>query len=133
MESGLKFGDLRKKVGEIMWEYVGIERSEEGLKKAVEELTNVYKMSKMISASGGPGAYELMAAHETVNMIMNALATAQAALWRTESRGAHYRLDYPKRDNENWLVHTILTWKGNWELSKEPVTITRWPPEERKY
>ncbi|UXD21267.1 succinate dehydrogenase [Ignicoccus pacificus DSM 13166] len=133
LETGLKFGDLRKKVGEIMWEHVGIERNEEGLKKAVEELTNLYRLTKSLSASGGPGAYELMAAHETINMIMNALATAQAALWRTESRGAHYRIDYPKRDNENWLVHTIMTWKGGWELSKEPVTITRWPPEERKY
>jgi len=133
LERGLSFGDLRRRVGEIMWKYVGIEREGEGLKKALEELLQLYKMSKTMSAGGGPGAYELMAAHETINMIMNALATTRAALWRTESRGAHYRLDYPNRDNENWLVHTILTWNGDWELSKEPVTITRWPPEERKY
>ncbi len=133
MESGLPFGELRKEVGEIMWNYVGIEREEKGLKEAVKRLEELMRMSKTVKGSGGPGAYELVAAHETINMVMNAYAVATAALWRTESRGAHYRLDYPQRDNENWLAHTIMTWRGGWELEKLPVTITRWPPQERKY
>jgi len=132
-ESGLSFGQLRKEVGEIMWNYVGIERNEEGLKTAVKKLKELMNMTKYVKGSGGPGAYELVAAHETINMVMNAYATATAALWRTESRGAHYRSDYPKRDNENWLAHTIMRWKGTWEMEKLPVTITRWPPQERKY
>ena len=133
MESGVSFGQLRKEVGEVMWNYVGIEREEKGLKEAVKKLEELMRMAKMVKGTGGPGAYELVAAHETINMVMNAHAVATAALWRTESRGAHYRVDYPKRDNENWLAHTIMTWRGGWELEKAPVTITRWPPQERKY
>ena len=133
LETGLSFGTLRKRLGEIMWDYVGIERNEEGLKKALKEIEELMRLTKTLSANKGPGAYELVAAHETINMIMNAYAVTTAALWRTESRGAHYRTDYPKRDDQNWLYHTLMKWEGGWKLEKLPVTITRWPPQERKY
>ena len=68
-------------------------------------------------------------------MLDLALIITQGALARTESRGAHYREDFPQRDDQAWLKHTIAT-KGNDEqpvLQFEPVTITRHQPQVRTY
>ncbi len=60
--------------------------------------------------------------------------TVASALARTESRGAHFRRDYPKRDDENWLKHTLAYYtKEGSNLEYTPVTITKWPPVARTY
>ena len=58
-----------------------------------------------------------------------------SALERKESRGAHTRLDFPNRDDENWLKHIVLTRQldGSEKMTYLPVTITQWQPQERKY
>ena len=67
-------------------------------------------------------------------MLDCAEAIAVSALERKESRGAQFRIDYPSRDDENWLKHIVVS-QGEVgpELSSLPVTITKWTPEERKY
>ena len=59
----------------------------------------------------------------------------RSALVRTESRGAHTRVDFPERNDKEWLKHILLTrhGEGEPELSYLPVTITRWQPEVRSY
>jgi succinate dehydrogenase / fumarate reductase flavoprotein subunit len=70
-----------------------------------------------------------------MNLLDNAFMVAKAALNRTESRGAHFRTDYPKRDDENWLKHTIVIRNGTDDLRFMywHVTINTWKPVERKY
>jgi len=80
---------------------------------------------------------DLVAALETYNMLQDAVIVAAAALNRTESRGGHARTDYPKRDDVNWLKHTIVVKDASTNVgvsfSYWPVTITTWKPVERKY
>ncbi len=69
-------------------------------------------------------------------MLKLALCIAYGALQRTESRGSHYREDYPRRNDKDWLKRTLAYWpEGNGlpRLEYEPVTITEIPPGERGY
>jgi succinate dehydrogenase / fumarate reductase flavoprotein subunit len=67
-------------------------------------------------------------------MLDLAEALVVGALAREESRGAHYRTDFEKRDDGNWLAHTVITKNGDeLDLTKKPVTITTFEPKERVY
>ena len=77
---------------------------------------------------------ELTRALEVGFMIDLAEIIAKGALMRKESRGAHYRKDFPERDDANFLKHTIARYtKGGVELEYTPVTITKWKPAPRVY
>ena len=78
---------------------------------------------------------ELIAAIELGFMLDVAEAIVQCALHRTESRGAHQRTDFPKRDDEKFLVHSLVhrNADGSSRVEHLPVKITRWPPGERVY
>jgi succinate dehydrogenase / fumarate reductase flavoprotein subunit len=67
-------------------------------------------------------------------MLSLAEAIAASALNRTESRGAHSREDYPQRDDEHWLKHTLIRKSGQGvTIGQKPVTITRFEPKPRTY
>jgi fumarate reductase flavoprotein subunit len=78
---------------------------------------------------------ELTAALELSFMLDVAEAIVQCALRRTESRGAHQRTDFPARDDEKFLAHSLVLRQTDGKSWVEylPVTITRWPPAERVY
>ncbi|EAL0604774.1 fumarate reductase flavoprotein subunit [Campylobacter jejuni] len=105
--------EIKNRMKEIMWDKVAIFRTGEGLKEAVDELEKLYKDSQDVKVyckeldCANP---ELEEAYRVPRMLKIALCVAYGALLRTESRGAHYREDYPKRDDLNWMKRTNTFW-----------------------
>ena len=96
--------EIRTRMQEIMTTKVGIFREGEKLKEAVEELEDLYKKSFNVAVKNQPGANpELVYAYRTQKMLRVALGMALGASLRTESRGAHFRVDYPVRNLS--LIH----------------------------
>jgi len=133
---------LRRRMEEIMMEKVGIFRNGKDLKEAVDELEELLERSKNIevfrskSRAANPA---LVNAYRTQKMIKVALTAAMGACLRTESRGAHSREDFPKRDDENWLKRTITSWPDENQtlptVNYEEINITTMelPPGFRGY
>ncbi|BBD72797.1 succinate dehydrogenase flavoprotein subunit [Sulfodiicoccus acidiphilus] len=135
-ESGVHFGEVMKELRKTMWEDVGVFRDEERLKRAVSKVTELRKTAVNMYVTDRSKTYntEFFNALELRNMLDQAVVIATTALNRTESRGAHYRLDFPKRDDKQWLKHTLAYLRGNTvEITYKPVKITKWMPEERVY
>jgi L-aspartate oxidase len=84
---------VRKRVRRLMWERVGILRTREGLERALSEFEQI------ASAPLLPGPR---------NFVTVAAIIARSALWREESRGGHYRLDFPRRDDARWRIHSVV-------------------------
>ncbi|MGQ9573560.1 MAG: fumarate reductase flavoprotein subunit [Dehalococcoidia bacterium] len=130
--------DLRQQMSDILIDKVGVFRNGRDLHTAVEELQKLLERSKYLglrSSARGPNP-ELSAALRLPGMIRLAITIAYGALQRTESRGSHFREDYPARNDELWLRRTLATWPADSDLprlSYEPVKITELPPGERGY
>jgi fumarate reductase flavoprotein subunit len=105
---------LRTRMQEIMTDKVGIFRRGDDLSSAVDELQQLLNRSRNIGlrASSFGANPELVTAYRVRKMLKVALAIAHGALVRTESRGAHYREDYPRRDDAAWLKRTLATWRN---------------------
>ena len=105
--------DIRTQMQEIMTTKVGIFRNGDTLEQAVNQLEELYKKSFNVAVKNQPGANpELVYAYRTQKMLRVALTIALGAYKRTESRGAHFRIDYPVRNDAEWLCRTLATWKN---------------------
>ncbi|MFQ5354496.1 MAG: FAD-binding protein, partial [Thermodesulfobacteriota bacterium] len=127
---------LRDELNDTLQTYCGVYREKEGLEKGLEKVMELRERFKDISLTDRSGYYnmELPVVMELGHMIEISGAILLGALKRTESRGAHFRTDYPDRDDENWLKHTMVSMKnGAYELRHSDVTITIFKPEARKY
>ena len=103
---------IRTRMQEIMTTKIGIFRKGADMESAVAELEDLYKKSFQVPVKDvvGPNP-ELIYAYRTQKMLRVALTVACGALNRKESRGAHYREDYPVRNDIDWLSRTLATWK----------------------
>jgi len=136
--SGPSVYDIRDEMAEIMIGKVGIFRTENELAEAVTELKQLLaKCDQAVLRSKAPGMNpELSFALRLKGMLRLALVTAQGALTRTESRGAHFRSDFPLRDDAHWLNRTLVRWPqgaGEPVFSYEPVGLLDLPPGHRGY
>jgi succinate dehydrogenase / fumarate reductase flavoprotein subunit len=128
--------DIGNEMKSIMFDDVGVFRTEKGMKAAlakVNELQERFKQVK-IQDTGKIFNTELLNAWEMGNLLDMAEVIAASALNRKESRGGHAREDYPERDDKNWLKHTLV-WKkdGKLKIGYKPVVMTRFEPKKRVY
>jgi succinate dehydrogenase / fumarate reductase flavoprotein subunit len=127
---------IRDEMRRIMNTKVWIFRTGDQLETALKEVRELKRRLKKIKVEDKSAPFNngLMSALQLDFMLDLGEATIASALARTESRGAHSRRDYPKRDDGNWLKHTLAycTEEGP-RLEYAPVTITKWPPAARTY
>jgi fumarate reductase flavoprotein subunit len=131
---------IKARMQEIMTAKVGIFRTGKDLQSAVDELQELLVRSHSIGLrNSSPGANpELVTAYRVQKMLKLALCVAYGALVRTESRGAHFREDFPQRNDAQWLKRTLATWKEGETLPTlgyEPLDVKRMelPPGWRGY
>lgn len=132
-----KILDVSSKMKAIMMDCVGMFRTGEGMQSALQTVRELRERYKHIPLHDRGKIFntELMNLWELGNLLEIAELVTVCAIARPESRGAHYREDYPKRDDVNWLKHT-LSWvkpNGEIELRYKPVVITKYQPKERVY
>ena len=129
-------GSVRRELAGTMHEKVGVYRHGQGMREAIDKIKELKVRYEGLAVSSTEGAYNpsLSALVELGNMLDVAQVIVASALHREESRGAHYRTDFPERNDANWLQHTIASY-GPEEpvLSHKPVVITQWQPEGRAY
>ena len=134
--NGERHGGIRKSLQEIMMTDCSVFRHEQGLKRALDAVRDLEQRSRNVSIDnlGNRFNTDLIDALELQNMLPLAEAVVASALNRTESRGAHSREDFPDRDDEHWLKHTLVQrTDSGLSITYKPVTITLFPPKPRAY
>ena len=132
-----RIATVREAMQKIMEESAGIFRSGPGLARAADLLRELEERARRVRLDDRSKTFntELITALELRFMVEIARTMVASALNREESRGAHQRLDFPKRDDRRFLAHSLCRRgaDGSCRIEYLPVTITRWPPGERVY
>ncbi|EQD49112.1 succinate dehydrogenase or fumarate reductase, flavoprotein subunit, partial [mine drainage metagenome] len=127
---------LRSEMQAVMDRYVGIYRTEADLLEGIRQIRALRARFANVRVVDQSRVYNMNLADaiETGHMLTLAEVIVVGAYARTESRGAHARTDYPKRDDAKWMKHTIaMRAPEGPQLSYAPVAYTRWEPKERVY
>ena len=138
-KNGENVFDLRSEMQNIMQNYFGVYRNEDLMKEGTKKLQDVKERSKNIHLRDKSNQFnsERVEVLEYLNLLDIANATAYSALERKESRGAHAREDFPDRDDENWLCHSLF-FKNKNKVSKravnlKPKNVETFKPKPRVY
>ncbi len=123
---------LRDELGQVMAQNLGIFRTQKSMREAAEKVRELKARAMYLSLQDKGKVFnsELIQSLELFSLLDLAEAIVSGGLARQESRGAHYRSDFPQRDDVNWLKHTLAyrTPDGP-RLEYAPVAITRFPPK----
>jgi len=131
-----RLSDLAREMKRVMFDHVGIFRTDSGMQQALAKVRELKERFKNVRVEDRGKVFNtnLLNTWELGNLLDLAEIVTVCAINRTESRGAHSRDDFPKRDDVNWLKHT-LTWvkDGELKIDYKPVVITKYQPKERVY
>jgi succinate dehydrogenase / fumarate reductase flavoprotein subunit len=127
---------IRRELRTLMDRHAGVYRTGESMQEGLDKIAELRRRFRNIAVQDKSRIYNsnLIQTLETENMLELAEALLFAGLARQESRGAHSRTDFPVRDDEKFLGHSMVYYTGGTpRLESKPVTITNWKPVERKY
>ncbi len=133
---GIKADTIRNRMRTVMMDQVGIYRNRPQMTEAVATLNGLRDDLKNVAIGDTGHGYnsELLEALELQNLLDLSVATAEAALRREESRGAHAREDFETRDDDRFLHHSLTWLEGNAvRCAKRPVDVSIWKPKPRQY
>jgi succinate dehydrogenase / fumarate reductase flavoprotein subunit len=129
-------GEIRERMREVMMEKVGIYRKGPAMAEAVGEIAALREQYRAVRAQDRSRNFntDVLELLELGHLLDLALITAASAQARTESRGGHAREDYPRRDDERWLKHTLAWLEGDGvRLGYKGVDVSVWQPKPRTY
>jgi succinate dehydrogenase / fumarate reductase flavoprotein subunit len=131
-----RLSDIAREMKRVMFDHVGIFRTDAGMQQALAKVRELKERFKNVHVEDHGKVFNtnLLNTWELGNLLDLAEIVTVCAINRTESRGAHSRDDFPKRDDVNWLKHT-LTWvrDGEIKIGYKPVVLTKYQPKERVY
>jgi len=132
-----KTANIRKELQGAMTWNLGINREEQSMKKALDLIRKLKSKKESIEIKDKTSIFntELLDFIEMEYLLELSEVITMGAINRKESRGSHFREDYPKRDDENWLKHTVVSKdrKENIRFEYDKVVITKFPPKKREY
>jgi len=131
-----RISDIGNEMKEVMFDHVGVFRTEEGMSKALEKIRELKVRFKNIKLDDKGSVFnmDILNAWELSNLLDIAEVTTVSALKRKESRGAHARDDYPDRNDKKWMKHTLAWLKeDDVKLDYKDVVFTRFKPKKRVY
>ena len=133
---GRRVSEIKAELGQTMDKYVAVFRDEDGLHIALEIVRRLKDEAANVAIDDKGSVFnqDVLGALELQFMLDNAECSVVSAIERRESRGAQYRTDYPRRNDDEWLKHINVAPNGDEpDISYSEVTMTQWEPQERTY
>lgn len=134
--SGPSVAAIRDRMALTMWNNVGVFREESGLNQALRDIDSLREEYQNCAVHDTSRTFNtaFMSYVELGNLLSLSKAVILGAAARKESRGSHMRTDFPKRDDQQFMQHTLVTKEGEmFKTEYRPVVVTKYKPEERKY